>query len=475
MRRSFIFKAAAPVLLTAFTVTSCFSPLSEASQWFYDPFRPAPISPLAPPAVPVPEIKTVPIGKGYVRTAYLDAQYRPATADAGKTAMVVEYNELAKDVLVISEIPDNIIENGAIVRVVNKQNGSVVSVYYQNGQRFPHKMEMTIDNQEITGLFSLYDETAERFSVEFQGNTNQTERFDGLTLNKNVFSLYTFQSELTESQNIRMENLITSLCIWNSIALQIPEGDFKVNARGLLSGLKSFVTGILCVVAVVAFIVTVVVAPPAAVTIAGAGISVAITTIPQAIAAGISIAAGIGAIINELIPYPEDEADTPFPESSGGGLSSLMPRVTVTCGGVEVKNNNMPPYYLQQGESKTFELRFPNIADSSEVLDAATDPLKAFDPTSLQEIPYIVGNIPMYGNSAYFDHEWTIDGNAICLTITRRIRDGSDQDGRVQFILPFRKNVIINNLSAGVSFKESPTAAERTRKDLFIFNFTVLP
>jgi hypothetical protein len=143
-----------------------------------------------------------------------------------------------------------------------------------------------------------------------------------------------------------------------------------------------------------------------------------------------------------------------------------FPWVTVTCDGVEARNNNTPPYYLQQGESKTFEFGFVNITHSSEVL---SDALKIFDPTYLQESPVIAGN------AAFFDHGWRVNGSAIRLTITRNTRNGFMNDGRVQFILPFRKDVIINNSSAGVSFKESPAAAERTRKDLFIFNFTVLP
>jgi hypothetical protein len=97
-----------------------------------------------------------------------------------------------------------------------------------------------------------------------------------------------------------MENLITSLCIWNSIALQVPEGDFRVKARNFFSGLKKLVTGILCVIPVVAFAAAVITAPPAAVTIPGSAIQAPVT-VPAA-----ALTAGIGAVINDLIPRPEN-------------------------------------------------------------------------------------------------------------------------------------------------------------------------
>jgi hypothetical protein len=60
---------------------------------------------------------------------YLDEDYQPAETDGGRTILYVDGNELAEGVAVISEIPDNDLDNDRIVRVVNTNNDSRVSFF----------------------------------------------------------------------------------------------------------------------------------------------------------------------------------------------------------------------------------------------------------------------------------------------------------------------------------------------------------
>jgi len=477
MREPLIYKIISPIILVVFTITSC-------------NFFAVPEPPLLEPSIPLPDdqsgISSVPIGKGDIQIVYLDEDYQPTTNDIGKMALYVENNELTRDVMVVSEIHDNKTINDVVVRIINRQNNSLVSMFYHSYNKFPYKIAMSMDGQDITGRFSTYNQENETYSVEFSNGDGDTELFEDLILNKNVFSLHKDSDELTITQNIRLRNIITTLALWNSLAFQI-DGDFTVNARGLFNW-KALIVAVLVVVAVVAVVAVVVLAPPAAVAIAGAVITAAVVTTTQVVAAGIAIAAGAAALLAEILipddfgseaqktPKPPDPPKLPEPPGPPEPPPTLPPlpeyaMIEITLdGGERIENNQMPPYYLEQGKSKTFNFKIaylPPETGVGDVIYLSSDFLYAFDPNTKTRINF---SDP---NARYFDVNYVTINNIVQITVSRNIRNGIDEDGRVQFIIPFRQSVIINDVSTGVNFREEPDGQETFRKDVFIFNFTV--
>jgi len=134
----------------------------------------------------------------------------------------------------------------------------------------------------------------------------------------------------------------------------------------------------------------------------------------------------------------------------------------------------MPPYYLNKGESLTFKIKIkdngnytPNdIIDINNIKDW-------FDP--FYEV-YIAKNGHQY-NAFYFDVNSGGNINDILnIIINRNSSSGQSEDGRVQLILKFRQDVIINGKGDGIDFWTGLSEpVKRIRKDIFVINLTVMP
>jgi uncharacterized membrane protein len=476
MKTSVIFRLIAAVVLVIFTFTSCIEP---SVSYNYSKNKKRKSNNTA-------DIASVPVGKGDIRIVFLDGDYQPAAKDTGRLAMYVENNELAEEVLVLGEIRNNNIYNDIVVRVINKENDSLVSFFYHANERFPYKIAISAEDEEIAGNFSLYDELTETYSLEFFSEEGERELFDNLVLNKNVFDLYKDDSNLTETQNARLRNIITSLAIWNSLAFQLDD-EFTVNARGIFSNffnkLKKVIKIVIAVVAVVAFVAVCIICPPATVTIAGiGGISLTMTG-----AAAIATAAvvGVGLIINHFIPSSDELKDK---TKSGDQITpppppGEPPMVEITVDGKKVDNKQEPPYYLAKDKSITFDLTFTLFSDAI-IRDVIYD-------EDLKE--FIYPYEPGYGRVVYGDRNSglfneldvrdpknylpeisplnQISSNSYQCTIKfKRTESGHVGDGnRLQFIIPFKKTVIINDDSKkGVNFD-----GNAENKKVFIFNFAM--
>lgn len=451
MKTPFLFKFAAPVILLVFTFVSCSSP-------FFNNNIPG-------NSVPVDEIALVPLGKGDARMVFLDQNHELAEEDTGSLALFVENNEMAEGVLVVSEIPNNDLAYGTVVHVLNRNNSSAVSFFYYEDQNFPYKMLITKGGEKVNGTFSHYNQALQNYSVAFQYGESEFEVWENLTLTRNAFYAYHNDSDLTVTQNLRMKNLITTLCIWDSLALQMPGENFKVNAQNLSVGgsplilgwnpFKSFIVGLFAVVAVVAFVAALIVAPPAAIAVAGASITASLSSATSiGLAVGSLVSATIAVGVAVLMP---DEEESP---SGGSPSPAPTPQVTIKQDGQNVPNNQLPPYYLANvGDSITFELQFFNIV--------VTPTINVFDPTNVQWMGINEGKAGAY------EYTSTSDETTLYITV-RRKETGALGDGKIQYILKFNRTTAINSSAAGVNFREPEEAEARNRKDIFILNFTSL-
>jgi len=82
----------------------------------------------------------------------------------------------AEGVLIMAEMPGNHIDNGVIVRVINSNNNSLVSMIFPAGSAFPSSVAITIaedglagngyeGGMEIVGDFTFYNYQTGKFSL----------------------------------------------------------------------------------------------------------------------------------------------------------------------------------------------------------------------------------------------------------------------------------------------------------------------
>jgi len=418
------------------------------------------------------------IGKGDARFVYLDENYNPTTNDIGKMAMYVENNELTKDLFVLAEIQNDNIDNDVVVRVVNRENNSLVSFFYYRGQYFPHKTVITIDGEDIIGRFSPYNMHSETYSVEFTYEDGESDSFQNFILNKNIFLQQKDDDALTDTQNVRLRHIITTLALWTSMAFQIDD-NFQVSGRAI--GWLKKLSVALVFVAIIAVAVVLAPALPAAFSVVGATIVVPVTTTVQVIAAGVAIGAGVGAVIADILAEELDkpnEPSKPFPGNQSPPPSNpeRRPKIDITLDNAAVENNG-PTYYLkydlekEEGESLTFNLKITDKAvySHSDIINTSSL-VYWFDPNLKR---FIESNLY---NAEYLDV--TINGDindVLSITISRNDIEGYNRDGRVQIVLKLCMDVIINGRNNdGISFWSDWNEPVDNRKDIFVLNFTVL-
>jgi formylglycine-generating enzyme len=219
MKIILINKIVASILLVIFTFTSCHVAGTPNRE------------PVTPPYYnPVP---------GDVKFVFLDKSYKETDTDVGILAMVVENNEYTKDIMLIAEIRDNDVSNNAVrVRVLNTENNSLASFHYDRGMSFPDSMIINTGEEDIEGSFDFYDSSTETYSVTFfDNNTGESETIQDILLNKNMFSLYAVNASWTETQNLRLQTMCTTLAVWISLSAAldtVDDGD-SLMARSLKS------------------------------------------------------------------------------------------------------------------------------------------------------------------------------------------------------------------------------------------------
>ena len=433
---------------------------------------------------PVPDTFSVPIGKGDIRYVFLDENYQPTIHDVGKMAMYVENNEQAKDVLIISEITGNNIGNDVVVRVINGQNDSFASFFFHSGQKFPYKIAMTMDGEDVVGIFSMYNDFDQTYSVEFTYETEETDVFTDLILNNEIFTQFKWSDELTETQNTRAQCIVTTLALWTSIALQIND-DFDVTGRALKwKDIKKVLKGFFIAVAVVAVLVVLAPVAPAAIAVAGATVTISLTTTTQIVAAAVAVAATAAAVFIDKIPdvITKDKDDS---SDSGGGIHITpdpnpnrppMIEITYADSGKKVPNRKTPPEYIEPGEEITYNIKITDVGARGDktgiIYEGDEEYISPFDSTNTL-IGWDIGN-------AVFFERPIISGdinNVVQITIKRKELAGFFGDGIVQFAISFKQDVIINDFSDGIDFiiyNSGHSYTSGISKHAFILNFTVI-
>ncbi|MDR1894286.1 MAG: hypothetical protein LBQ61_06285, partial [Spirochaetales bacterium] len=109
----------------------------------------------------------VEIGKGTPYYLYLDDNYDPVTpsgeTDPGKTVLVVEDNPGAAGVMVLAETSPE--EADDAVRIINRNNGGVISLFFHKGRDFPWFMDLQAGALNVTARISQYDRARQEYSA----------------------------------------------------------------------------------------------------------------------------------------------------------------------------------------------------------------------------------------------------------------------------------------------------------------------
>jgi hypothetical protein len=466
-----IFKVVALIVLVAFIVVSCSSPVIDDGS-------------------PIDSTPTVPIGKGTPCFVYLNADYEQVEEDSGRTMLFIEDNEAAEGVAVIAEVPDNNLDKGSIVRVVNNNNNSVVSFFFHKNQIFPYQMVMQSQEGIVTGNFSLYDPTAEQYSVLFEkeGKSEKCE-LKGLNLNKDIFNVYVHDDGLNASQNLRLKNTVTALAVRDSIALQIPEDDFTVKGTGMyvaswwnpVSWFTSAVKYVVQNLPVIVLVAAIIVCAPIAITL----VATALTIEPIAIVVATALVAAplVEAIADGLGNCPGGPPPSPPPfvpvsvtvtqivdRFASKAMLGNMALEPVKMSIIDpyfrygVQNNNSEPYDLiTVGSKLLFDFQFYG----GYPVDQDTSPwMNLFDPVA-SRFSYFEDIISISKSVTAADH--------CTLTVTKG-DEGYIRQGAAQAIIRFGYDMTINGTDAGVDFvSDTDTSVSQHRKDVFIININTKP
>jgi len=243
MYKGVVFRFLSTVILLVFTYTSCSNPFFNCLPNEANTFQ-------------------VEIGKGNPCYVYLDSEYNPITydiditnPDPGKTAILIDDNPMAEGVMALAET----LTNGNVVRLINKSNDSVISMFFDSNNIFPSSFFIKLGEEYINAFLSDYNYENQHYSITFVKNEDVFTLND-VIMNKAILESYENNKALTDAQNIRIRSIYTALGLYASLYNVLPLGtDIFL---GFLDVLKTTLKVIFACVAVIAFCVAIVYTAP---------------------------------------------------------------------------------------------------------------------------------------------------------------------------------------------------------------------
>ncbi|MDR0638111.1 MAG: DUF1566 domain-containing protein [Spirochaetaceae bacterium] len=257
---------------------------------------------------------------------YLNGR-KPTPTDTGRTGFMVANLAAAANLLVMSE---DLPEADPVVYFYGIEGISSAEIQFERGEDFPRSFVIREEGgTETTAVFSGYDSKTSTFSAEVSDGSI-TETYDDLVLNSGVFAAYTDDDTLSESQNLRVKNIVTSLALWASLVYQTGGASVAVE-RNEVGAYLFFAGGVKQAFTKVAqvFMVAAVVAVAVAVLACTAAVIATVSPVAFAVVApvavavvkvslGVSFVSGILSVgfqaIADKIPEKETPEDPAPPE-----------------------------------------------------------------------------------------------------------------------------------------------------------------
>lgn len=394
-------------------------------------------------------------GEGNPRYAYIDEEGNISETDTGKTLLFVENNLNAEGVFVVADKYGN--EDR--VTINNRNDGSVVCMYFKDNKKFPHRMEISVNEKIYYALFSMYRDKTSDYDVVFM-HGNEAEMMNNLVLNNGIFSLYVDDENLKDSENQRLYNITIALGLWGSLAYYLDDPGkvvFKNIFGDFFKAVFKPIKAVFSAAAVVATTVAVVVAPI---------ISFVSPELGAIVYNAATFVASVNNAIVEGISYPESSIDFLFCDGQSQAIyifvNNYYENRPITNG---------EEYHISRGSDVILDFYIPNVGFKNTVLN----------PTYLQ---WYEPGVAVGSNSIYFKIDVIPDKNnveAFQVKYTLLNEKGFTGDGKISFGFgPFRSNsddddIYINDDNKGITYKLKDDLAEKMYKGLIVIKFCIDP
>lgn len=456
------------VILVVFTFTSCSSP-------FYTNLPKE------------TEVYGIEPGKGTPRCVYLDTEGNVVTSpvtlqdqDPGSTLVWVDDNPQAKDVFVVAETGGG--TNDDTVKIFNKQNNSVIALFFKQGTNFPWAIDIHLNNEQAgTARLSAYDQTTQSYSVTFSSG-NEYQTLHHVILNKSVLHSYSDNAELSAAQNNRFRNIYASLALYLSIQQALP-GSENIVVLGLsfFGWLKviwtSFVT--------VAFVVALICIQPVAITV---GLVLAIVLEPVVLVIGLELIDNAEAEALERDRQARERlATTPAAQPAAQPVSiSITKRDPISGNYIPIDPEQTTPLRLARSEIIEYKVEFIGTF-------ASPPPTRRYDPELYRyiESPYDrnAGFFNMTLDDIAFPDLRTVQGgaylglrdNSIIKVERRNISNSGYDNGLIAIVMEFPTTVIVNDWPVNIDFWQPvgdnlpPSSPTPTSKVFLLYFSTYTP
>ena len=397
-----------PVIIAIFFLAACSNPyLSTESYWHLS-------------------------ASGTPLFTYLNNDYSASSVninDNGKTAVFIDNNELTNNITAIAETSPAGYDD--VVRIVNNETETVISMFFHKDQRFPWQIHIESDGKTAVGLLSGYNWISENFSIEFDENGQKTLISD-IKLKQNVLLDYKFITSLNNDQNVRIRNIHTALGIYSSLSKK-----FMDYSKIKLNNSSNIISSVFSDMSILTF-----------------GVSVSPSNT-------IKHAASYDKDENSLFFFTILILNIIFNNGSTPAPAPL--EVTITKDGLPVNSETI--YYLEHHEEIIFDFQFNNFTPNTNVYAGFYDPtLHIYKELNTLFYSFnSADNLPL----GKFTKNYQIK-------IKRHWYTGPGYfDGTSSLVIFFGQNTIINGNNEGILFHEPGSTEAKNNKSIFIINLTV--
>jgi hypothetical protein len=256
----------------------------------------------------------------------------PTLHDTGRTGFMVANLKAAENLLVVSEDQ----ADDPVVYFYGIEGVSRVEIHFAPDANFPSGFVIHQEGLPSTmGVLSSYSEEFETFSIDLSCG-QVFERYDSLVLNKSLFAAYPDQEDMTESQYLRVKNILTSLALWTAIAYQTHDtaptviGERNASGAYIMQTGKStlhVIAGVFLIVAVVAMTIAVIPCLPAVIATA---VGTTAATIPPVLAT-VQVVSGIVGMASLAGSFALEAIATFMPDEDTPSTPS-QPIITIATG-----------------------------------------------------------------------------------------------------------------------------------------------
>ena len=140
--------------------------------------------------------------------SFMDSDGNFSETDTGRTVLIADNKAY---VLFYSDDIESDLN-----RVAFTFGGETIVFFFEEGHSFPTSMTLTDSAESFNGFFTSHNSATQTFGLMVKQGDDY-EVWSNIALNRNIFTQFIDDPELTASQNLRMRNLYISMHIYMSL------------------------------------------------------------------------------------------------------------------------------------------------------------------------------------------------------------------------------------------------------------------